>query len=252
MHPERQVTEGSSSFRSYEDFSLGDYLGTGSFCEVSKCVDKVSGKEYAMKQVSKGRPGIDEACAMEAHCLRRLDRSSQVIKLFWDFDTSYQWVGILELCGGGELWTKIRHCGCRSQDESVWYASKMVEALATVHAARIIHRDIKCENFLLTRELEVKLIDFGTARDMSHPEVKPMLIGPQYEHHVGTPNFMSPEAVHGKANDRRSDLWSLGCSIYQLIVGAPPFNAATPFFGAAKGGGRAALVAFEWHETSRA
>lgn len=166
---------------------------------------------------------------MEAHCLRRLDKSRHIIELFWDFDTSYEWVGILEFCEGGELWTKIRHCGCGSQDESAWYASQMIEALAAVHAACIVHRDIKCENFLLTKELEVKLIDFGTARDTAHPEVKPMLIGPQYEHHVGTPNFMSPEAVHGKANDRRSDLWSLGCAIYQLIVGAPPFNAATHF-----------------------
>lgn len=229
MEPERQVTEATSSFRSYEDFSLGDYIGTGSFCEVSKCLDKVTGKEYAMKQVPKGRPGVNDACAMEANCLRRLDKSRHIVELFWDFDTSYQWVGILEFCEGGELWTKIRHYGCGSQDESAWYASQMIEALVAVHAARIVHRDIKCENFLLTRELEVKLIDFGTARDTAHPELKPMLIGPQYEHHVGTPNFMSPEAVHGKANDRQSDLWSLGCSIYQLIVGAPPFNAATPF-----------------------
>jgi len=56
-----------------------------------------------------------------------------------------------------------------------------------------------------------------------------MILGPQYEHHVGTPNFMAPEVVNGKANDRRSDLWSLGCMIYQAALGNPPFRAATPF-----------------------
>ena len=56
-----------------------------------------------------------------------------------------------------------------------------------------------------------------------------MRLGPAYEHHVGTPNFMSPEAINGKANDCRSDLWSLGCTVYQMIVGVPPFQAKTPF-----------------------
>lgn len=56
-----------------------------------------------------------------------------------------------------------------------------------------------------------------------------MVLGPQYEHHVGTPNFMAPEAINGVANDRRSDLWSLGCTIAQMLVGTPPFGAATPF-----------------------
>lgn len=56
-----------------------------------------------------------------------------------------------------------------------------------------------------------------------------MLLGPQYEHHVGTPNFMAPEAIEGKANDQRSDLWSLGAALLQLLLGAPPFNAPTQF-----------------------
>lgn len=219
----------NSSFRSCEDFSVSEWIGTGSFCEVARCMDRVSGNEYAMKRVPKRKTGVDQACAMEAHCLRQMERSPLIVTLLWDFDTQHEWVGILELCQGGELWVKVKHCGCMLPGESAFYASQMVEALAAVHAAGIVHRDLKCENFMLTKTRDLKLIDFGTARDTTHPEVRPMLIGPQYEHHVGTPNFMSPEAVHGKANDRKSDLWSLGCSIYQLVVGAPPFSAPTHF-----------------------
>lgn len=211
------------------DFERGEFLSNGSFCEVIKCKDRSTGKVYAMKVVVKKQSEVDQACVMELHCLQRLADSPAVISCFWHFDSSAEWVGVLEFCEGGELWAYIRGCGCCAQGESAWYASQMVDVVAVVHAAGIIHRDIKCENFLLTKEHRVKLIDFGTARDTTSPDVKPMLLGPQYQHHVGTPNFMSPEAVHGKANDQRSDLWSLGCAICQLMIGAPPFNAATPF-----------------------
>eukprot|EP00971_Amphidinium_carterae_P026400 520794-Amphidinium_carterae.1 len=182
-----------------------------------------------MKRVPKRMSSIDQACAMEAHCLRRLDQSESIIRLFWDFDTPLEWVAILEWCEGGELWAAIRHCGCCVEEESSWYVWQMVEAIATCHSIGIVHRDVKCENFLLTPNRRLRLIDFGTARDTAHPEVDPMMIKPMYEHHVGTPNFMAPEAVNGKANDARSDLWSLGCTIYQLLLGVPPFNAPTPF-----------------------
>jgi len=225
----RSQHEDELEFRSVDDFVKGDSLGSGSFCDVVCCTDNVSGKQYAMKIVPKTRAESDQACIMEAHCLRRLERSPLVINMYWDIDTPLQWVGILELCSDGDLWAKVRHCGCVAQGESAWYASQMVEALAVVHTAGIAHRDVKCENFLITPGLKLKLIDFGSARDTTHPEVSPMQLRPQYEHHVGTPNFMSPEAINGKANDRRSDLWSLGCCIYQLITGVPPFNAPTPF-----------------------
>eukprot|EP00438_Fugacium_kawagutii_P012864 Skav209914 [mRNA] locus=scaffold1253:110625:111914:- [translate_table: standard] len=168
---------------------------------------------------------------MEAHCLRRLQSSGSsqwVVRLFYEIISPAEWVGILELCSC-ELWEKIKHCGCLSQGELAWYAPQMVEALAAVHSLGIVHRDIKCENYLVTADHALKLIDFGTARDTQHPEVPTMMLGPQYEHHVGTPNFMSPEAIDGKVNDRKSDLWSLGCALYQLLLGVAPFNAATPF-----------------------
>mmetsp|Transcript_44627 Transcript_44627/g.105821 ORF Transcript_44627/g.105821 Transcript_44627/m.105821 type:complete len:512 (+) Transcript_44627:151-1686(+) len=222
-------SESMGLFRTLENFARGDFLGTGSFCEVIQCTDKLTNRQYAMKIVPKKMSALDQACAMEAHCLRALEASEHIVTLFWEFDASLEWVAILEWCEGGELWALVRNCGCAVEEESTWYTCQMVEAMSVCHRAGIVHRDIKCENFLLTKERRLRLIDFGTARDTSHPEVRPMMLKPSYEHHVGTPNFMAPEAVHGKANNFCSDLWSLGCAVYQLILGVPPFNAPTPF-----------------------
>eukprot|EP00929_Paragymnodinium_shiwhaense_P036810 TRINITY_DN19696_c0_g1_i2.p1 TRINITY_DN19696_c0_g1~~TRINITY_DN19696_c0_g1_i2.p1 ORF type:complete len:267 (-),score=62.42 TRINITY_DN19696_c0_g1_i2:479-1279(-) len=209
----------SRSPRTLQDFTEDMYISAGSFCTVVRCIEKKTGEAFAMKQVPKKRGGIDQGIAMEAHCLGRLLGSPRVVSLLHAFDTPCMWYGILELCPAGELWSYVRHCGCCLEGEAEWYASQMVEALHVVHTAQIVHRDVKCENFLVADGRLLKLIDFGTARDLAHPEVGTMKIGPAYEHHVGTPNFMAPEVVHGKANDRRSDLWSLGCSVCQLLPG---------------------------------
>eukprot|EP00930_Biecheleria_cincta_P040599 TRINITY_DN27811_c0_g1_i1.p1 TRINITY_DN27811_c0_g1~~TRINITY_DN27811_c0_g1_i1.p1 ORF type:complete len:521 (+),score=135.71 TRINITY_DN27811_c0_g1_i1:153-1715(+) len=214
-----------------QDFEWNDFLGLGSFCEVLRCKDQRSGLQYAGKRVAKKQKGADQACLMEEHCLRRLEPSPWVVTMLCAFDSATHWTCILEWCSGGELWEEVKDCGCLSQAEARRFATQMVQALAAVHAAEIVHRDVKCENFLITAspDRSLKLIDFGTARDCAHPEVPTMLLGPGYEHHVGTPNFMAPEAIIGAANDRRSDLWSLGCTIAQLLVGTPPFGAGTPF-----------------------
>ena len=209
------------------DFEFQDFIGHGSFCQVERCVHKETSQIHAAKRVVKSSHAVEQAIAMEAHCLRRL-QSDWVVKLLYEISSPAEWIGILELCAG-ELWEQIRHCGCLSEEEYAWYAPQMVEALAAVHELGIVHRDVKCENYLVSSDHRVKLIDFGTARDTLHPEVPTMMLGPQYEHHVGTPNFMSPEAIDGKVNDRKSDLWSLGCALYQLMLGVAPFNAATPF-----------------------
>jgi len=222
--------DGELAGKTVRDFIRADHLGHGSFCEVVRCCDNATGRQYAMKSVVKRHGPQDQAITMEVHCLReRLRGSPWVAALLLEEDRPAEWVGIFELCEGGELWEYVKHSGCCVPGEAAVFVTQMVHALAAVHDAGIVHRDVKCENFMLTGDRRLKLIDFGTARDTQHPEVQTMKLGPQYDHHVGTPNFMAPEAVHGKANDRKSDLWSLGCTAYQLVTGFPPFGAVTPF-----------------------
>lgn len=97
---------------------------------------------------------------MEAHCLRRLQGCPEVVGFFYEVDTAAQWLGVLELCAV-ELWDVVRHCGCVAE-EARWYGRRMAQAILVLHGHGIVHRDVKCENFMLTEGQEVKLIDFGT------------------------------------------------------------------------------------------
>ncbi|MDX2875882.1 serine/threonine-protein kinase [Streptomyces ipomoeae] len=119
-------------------------------------------------------------------------------------------------------------------DDVARWADQMCRALATAHAAGVVHRDMKPANVLVTagdreagEESEVKVLDFGIARllDGSGPTAL-TATGTL----VGTPAYMSPEQAHGDMPvDHRTDLYSLGCVLYELVTGRPPFDAAAPW-----------------------
>ncbi len=104
------------------------------------------------------------------------------------------------------------------------------QAASALHRASelgIIHRDIKPENILLSRAGEVKVADFGLSRVLVGDQ--PLLKLTQSGVTMGTPQYMSPEQVEGKAVDGRTDIYSLGVTAYTMMTGSPPFHGATPF-----------------------
>lgn len=96
-----------------------------------------------------------------------------------------------------------------------------VEALAHLHAHDIVHRDVKPDNLVLTKEGVVKLMDLGLARSTQDRQRIELEDG----NAIGTPLYISPEQIHGRSNvDGRSDLYSLGASLYHMMTGTPPFR----------------------------
>jgi serine/threonine protein kinase len=215
-----------------EEYEQGRIIGEGSFCRVSEVKEKATDILYAEKCVKKRKDPTDDAIKMEVHCLWRLQFAPFIVRLVAMFEDDKQWIGILEHCSQGELWKHIDHSGCLDKTLSRWYIGQIALGLSEVHSAGIVHRDLKAENVLVDKLGHIRLIDFGTARDWKNPQVPPMRLSEDKEswHRVGTPAFMAPEAINGVANDRLSDIWSLGCTSYQILLGAPPFLASATFF----------------------
>ena len=168
---------------------------------------------------------------MEKHALNKLAGHANIVSLVDTFTDELNAYVVTELCAT-ELWNLCRRWGEPERRAKV-FLGQIRDALAFVHAAGIAHRDVKAENVLITFSGRAKLADFGTCRDFSESSL-PFAVTPSFkknfEHYVGTVQFMAPEAVDNKANDQISDLWSFGCLIYQVLLGIPPFHAASEYF----------------------
>jgi len=133
---------------------------------------------------------------------------------------------VMEYLEGQSLWKEMRACGPMSPDRVLRIAEQVLKSLGEAHAMDppIVHRDIKPENVFLVRmrgETDfVKVLDFGIAKSSGDPSLT--------RGAIGTPKYMSPEQAEGRRIDARSDLYSLGVMIYEMLAGRPPFQSDTP------------------------
>ncbi|WP_182526542.1 protein kinase domain-containing protein [Nocardioides dongkuii] len=109
-------------------------------------------------------------------------------------------------------------------ERSIRYQLGVLSALEFSHRAGVVHRDIKPANVMITPDGAVKVVDFGIARDSSDPAATITHL----QAFMGTPGYLSPEQVRGEVADARSDLYSAGCLLYELLTGRPPFVGDDP------------------------
>jgi len=127
---------------------------------------------------------------------------------------------VMELIEGRSLRDALHEEGKLSPGRALEVAAVVLDALACSHAAGIVHRDIKPGNVMLTSTGEVKVADFGIARAVSESSGTATMTGTV----MGTAQYLSPEQGRGEAADARSDIYSVGCMLYELLVGHPPFS----------------------------
>ena len=156
-----------------------------------------------------------------------------IIRLHGTFADPVNVYLVTEYCSGGELWELCKSVGEPEYRSQVFFR-QLIDAVSYMHRMGIAHRDLKAENVLLTSDFQtIKLCDFGSCRDFFNPSITgsgtPSQRGPAFEHYVGTPNFLSPEAITNTENDCISDIWSLGCTFYQILCGIPPFVAGSEY-----------------------
>ena len=209
---------------------LGSYritgaLGAGGMGSVFTAVHVQTGKPAAVKLLRKELTDNDELVERffnEARAATRI-RHPGIIEVY-DFGHADDGRAFLamELLEGVTLRQRIAQKQRLSEDEARAIARGVAEALAAAHAAAIVHRDLKPDNIFLVGGTTPKVLDFGIAKllDRVQDEVSRTRTGSL----IGTPVYMAPEQARAAGSiDARADLYSLGCILYEMVAGAPPF-----------------------------
>jgi eukaryotic-like serine/threonine-protein kinase len=208
-------------------YQICELVGRGGMSEVYRGFDAQLGRPVAIKRL---RPDL----AINAVCRARFRREAQAagqlshpaIVAVYDTGETREATGasipfiVMELIEGRSLRDALCQEGRVSPVPALELTSGVLDALGCSHAAGIIHRDIKPANVMLTNTGIVKVADFGIARAVSDSTGTATMAGTV----VGTAQYLSPEQGRGEAADERSDIYSVGCLLYELLVGEPPFT----------------------------
>jgi len=211
-----------------EDFEMGGILGEGSYAKVLLCKRKTTGQNFAVKMVDKNfvrRYQKEEEMLNEKRVLSMLDHPN-IIKLHYTFQDEFSLYYVLELAGFGELFQLIQKMGKLPALMAQFFAAELVNALEYLHSRGIIHRDLKPENVLIAVDGHVKLTDFATSKVVQADAVN----GPRRKKSfVGTAEYVSPELLNNQPITSSADAWALGCVIFQMLSGKPPFRGESEY-----------------------
>jgi hypothetical protein len=219
-----------------DDIIAGRYkvvalLGRGGMGCVYRVQQIFLRKEYALKTLSPTDAGTKAETSWrrfqkEAQAASALDHPC-LIKVH-DFGTDDgQPFFVMDFFDGETLSERIKREGALTLETAIAVFSKICQGLSYAHSQGIVHRDIKPSNIMISRgtSLEVRIVDFGIAKFNDTEDIDLISLTKTGEV-FGTPYFMSPEQCMGKSTDHRSDIYSLGCLIYESLTGAPPFFGA--------------------------
>ena len=220
--------------KSESDFYFGRIIGEGSFSTVYLCREVSSKKEWAIKVCNKShivRENKQEAIMREKQILLEISanwnpRVPYFVKLYATFTNAENLFFVLSYAKKGDMLKFIKKMADKEVDVTQFYAAEIVQALEHLHSLNIIHRDLKPENILLNSNMHILVTDFGSAKILATPDTDslPGDARSRRNSFVGTAQYVSPEILTNSSPSAASDLWALGCIIYQMVTGITPFH----------------------------
>ena len=205
------------------EYIIQEKLGTGSYGTVYKVTKKNTNDLYVLKQISLFGLTEEEIkeVKLEAKILSSID-SIYVVKYYNSFEEKNFLNIVMEYCNGGDLGKFIEEKKEKKEnikEDLIWTLFiKITIGLAAIHKLKILHRDLKTLNIFLTKDLDIKIGDLGVAKVLNHS-------GSFAKTLIGTPYYLSPELCEEKPYNYKSDVWALGCILYELCTFKHPFNA---------------------------
>ncbi|CAG7731660.1 unnamed protein product, partial [Allacma fusca] len=202
-------------------YQIFELIGEGSFGKVHRGRDKLTAEDVAVKMVSKATTTVKLSSLKQECEIQKNLKHPNIIQMLDSIETGDHIILITELASG-DIYNRLIRKGPSPLPRVQFIAYNLVSALQYLHSRRILHRDLKPQNILIGKDNLPKLCDFGFARTIGIDTY--MLTSVK-----GTPLYMAPELVQRRPYDHNADLWALGCILYELCTGQPPFPTTSIF-----------------------
>ncbi|XP_007229172.3 serine/threonine-protein kinase PLK2b [Astyanax mexicanus] len=213
--PSRIITDPATG----KCYCRGKVLGKGGFAKCYELTDLSAGKVYAAKIIPHSRvakPHQREKINREIELHRALSHK-HIVHFYHSFEDKDNIYILLEYCSRRSLAHILKARKVLTEPEVRYYLRQTVSALKYLHDQEILHRDLKLGNLFVSDSMELKVGDFGLAAKLEPVSNRRKTI-------CGTPNYLSPEVLNKQGHGWESDIWALGCVMYTMLLGKPPFE----------------------------